>query len=136
MERGSDKHGPLLDEALKHATEALVRGGHEPRAEEWLSAEPAGEDEPEPDLTAGVGAAGGAPPGMTPEDVSGRAKLATYLERTVFPAVRTQLIEVAIQRRAPDRVVDLLRLLPSGRVFDNVTEVWQTLGGGVEGERF
>lgn len=26
MERGSDKHGPLLDDQLKEETEALVRG--------------------------------------------------------------------------------------------------------------
>lgn len=136
MERGSDKHGPLLDEALKHETESLVRAGHESRVEEWLSAEPPGEDEPTADLTADGKLTGAASPGLTPQDVEGRAELATYLDRTPFPAVREQLIGLAMDRRAPDRLVDLLRELPSGQVFTNVAEVWHVLGGGIEDQRF
>lgn len=136
MERGSDKHGPRLDETMKHETEPLVRAGHEGHVEEWREAEPPGEDEPEAGRSPEGALAGGTPPGMTPEDVAGRAELATYLERTPFPAVREQLIGTAIDREAPERVVGRLRELPSGQVFDNVAEVWRALGGGSETHRF
>jgi hypothetical protein len=135
VERGSDKHGRLLDEALAHETESIVRSGREARIEEWRSAEPAGEDEPDTQ-TDHVALPGGTPAGMSPSDVEGRAELAQYLNRSPFPAVREQLIGAAIDRHAPDRIVDQLRALPSGRVFENVAEVWCALGGHVEGERF
>jgi hypothetical protein len=40
MERGSNKHGPRLDDELKHETEGLVRSGHPTHAEEWKEPEP------------------------------------------------------------------------------------------------
>jgi hypothetical protein len=136
VERGSDKHGPLVDETLKHETEALVRAGHESHVEEWREAEPAGEDEPEADLAPDRTLVGGTPPGLTPEDVEGRAELAEYLRGAGFPAVREQLIWSAEDNHAPERIVDRLRTLPSGRTFDNVAEVWVVLGGGHEEQRF
>jgi hypothetical protein len=73
---------------------------------------------------------------MQPADVVGRSELAGYLTGAPYPAVREQLIEVALEQHAPDHVVDEVRRLPSGRAFANVGDVWSTLGGGTERERF
>ena len=47
-----------------------------------------------------------------------------------------QLVGVARGRSAPDAVLARLGQLPPGRVFDNLQEAWQALGGGVEEHRF
>jgi hypothetical protein len=85
----STKHGPALDDDLKHETEGLVRGGHSTRAAEWNDPEPSGEDQPDAD-------------------------------RAVH---------------APERVVSLVKNLPSDREYSNLNEVWTALGGHVEERR-
>jgi hypothetical protein len=50
--------------------------------------------------------------------------------------VREQILELVMDRQAPDRVIDEVRRLPSGRTFDNVQEVWVALGHNVEDARF
>lgn len=135
MDRGSDKHSPLKDEALKHETEGMVRAGRDTHAEEWKSAEPSGEDQPDSDLAPDATLTGGTPDGMSPDDVAGRAEVASYLGKEIYPAVREQLIGAAMDRNAPDRVVGLIKQLPSGREFQNINDVWITLGGGVEQHR-
>jgi hypothetical protein len=136
VERGSSKHGPRQDEALKGETESIVRSGRESRAEEWHEAEPSGEDEPAVSTAPEGSLIGGTPPGMTAEDVRLRSELAGYLESAPFPAVREQIVETALGQHAPDSVVDLVRRLPSGRTFGSVGEVWSALGGGSESHRF
>jgi hypothetical protein len=136
MERGSDKHSPMRDDQLKHETEGLVRSGHGTHAEEWKDPEPSGEDQPDADKAPDRTLHGGTPPGMTDDDVDGRAEVATYLGKDSYPMVREQIINLAIDRQAPVRIVDLLRELPSGREFHNVNEVWTAVGGHVESDRF
>jgi hypothetical protein len=136
VDRGSDKHGPMRDDQLKHETEGLVRGHRSTHAEEWKEPEPSGEDQPDADRAPDTTLHGGIPPGMTDEDVDGRAELATYLGKAGYPMVREQVINLAIDRQAPDRVIDLVRRLPSGREFHNVNELWAAVGGAVESERF
>ena len=136
MERGSDKVSPRADEELKHQTQGLVRSGHTTHAEEWKDPEPIGEDQPDADLAPDGTLHGGTPPGMTADDVEGRAELATFLGKDAYPMVREQIINLAIDRSAPDRVIELVRGLPAGREFHNINEVWTTLGGHVESERF
>jgi hypothetical protein len=136
MERGSDKHSPMRDEQLKHETEGLVRGGHGTHAEEWKDPEPSGEDQPDSDAAPDGTLHGGVPRGMTDEDVDGRAEVASYLGKDSYPMVREQIINLAIDRQAPTRVVDLVRGLPAGREFHNVNEVWAAVGGHVESDRF
>lgn len=136
MERGSDKHGPRVDEQLRHETEGLVRGGHGTHAEEWKTPEPSAEGQPDADLAPDTTLVGGTPPGMVPDDVVGRSELATYLRRTAFPAVREMLVDDAIGSAAPDSVVEEVKRLPSGREFANVGEVWQSLGYPGEAHRF
>jgi len=136
VERGSDKVSPRADDELKHQTQGLIRSGHTTHAEEWKDPEPSGEDQPDADRAPEGTLHGGTPQGMTGEDVEGRAELASFLGKDAYPMVREQIINLAIDRSAPDRVVDLVRRLPSGREFHNINEVWTTLGGSVESERF
>ena len=135
MERGSNLHSARMDDALKGETELLVRGSRGTHAEEWKSPEPSGEDQPDVDRVPDGTLAGGVPAGMSEEDVAGRSELATYLDRSAFPALGTVLVDNAVQHEAPDRVVQMLRRLPSGREFQNVGEVWTELGGGHEEAR-
>jgi hypothetical protein len=136
MERGSDKHGPRTDEALAKETEGLVRSGHSTHSEEWKDPEPAGEDQPDADLVPNGTFVGGTPPGMTPDDVEGRAELAAYIGKTAYPAVRAQLIDLVMKRHAPEQIIDLVKTLPSDREFHNINEIWAATGGHVETDRF
>ena len=136
MERGSDKHSPLVDDQLKHETEGLVRAGRSTHAEEWKDAEPSGEDQPDADLAPSGTLHGGTPDGMDADDIDGRAELAGYIGKAAYPLIRTQILDLVIDRKAPDRVVDLVRRLPSGQQFQNINDVWTSIGGHVEHERF
>jgi hypothetical protein len=135
VERGSDKHSAKLDDQLKHETEGLVRAGRSTHAQEWKDPEPAGEDQPDADLMPDGTLVGATPAGMTPDDVTGRAELAGYIG-AAYPLVREQIIDLVIERQAPERVIDLVRRLPSGREFLNANDVWTAVGGRVEGERY
>jgi hypothetical protein len=121
---------------MKHQTEGMVRAGRATRAEEWRDPEPSGEDEPDVDRAPDGTLTGGTPDGMTATDVELRSELASYLDRSTFPAVRTQLVDDALGNHAPDRVMDELRRLPDGREYANVNDVWAALGGGTEEHRF
>ena len=136
MERGSDKHSPMVDDQLKHETEGLVRSGHSTHAEEWKDAEPSGEDQPDADLAPSGTLAGGTPEGMAADDVEGRAELAGFIGKEAYPMVREQVLDLVIDGNAPTRVVDLVRRLPSGREFHNVREIWEAVGGSTEQQRF
>ena len=46
MERGSDKHGPRVDEQLKHELDGMLRGDGPSHAEEWRDPEPPADDDP------------------------------------------------------------------------------------------
>jgi hypothetical protein len=136
MERGSDKVSPRLDEEMAHETEGLVRAGRSTHAEEWKDPEPSGEDQPDVDRVPDGTLVGGTPEGMTPGDVAGRAELAGYIGKEAYPVVRAQVIDLVIENNAPDRVIDLVKNLPSDRQFHNVNEIWTAMGGSVESERF
>jgi len=135
MERG-DKHGFRLDDQMASETEGLTRAGRSTHAEEWKDPEPSGEDQPDADLAPNATLTGGTPPGMSPDDVEGRAELATYIGKEAYPAVRAQLIELVMDRHAPERVINLVKNLPSDRQFENINDVWAAVGGNVESDRF
>ena len=124
-----------MDDALEHEVEGLMRSGHDNRAD-WNSPEPSGEDQPDVDLVPDGTLAGGVPDGMTEDDVEGRSELATYLGKSVYPAVSAVLIETAEANDAPDSVIARLRALPAGREYVNVQDVWASLRGGTEAHRF
>jgi hypothetical protein len=134
MQRG-DKHGFRVDDEMAKETRGIVTGGHDPRIEEWKSAEPSGEDQP-PVERSGDSARGSAPPGMTPEDVERRAELAASLGKELWPAAGSEVKAKALDAQAPDRVIDLIDRLPDGRVYTNLAEVWEDLTGEREDHRF
>ena len=129
MERSS-KHGSRIDDAMAGETGSLTRGAPlESRVEEWREAEPAGEDQPVPDRVL----AGDAPDtGVAHDEVELRSELAKRLRASAFPASRQALEHVAAEEQAPGHILDLLRRLPDGQVFENTADVWRALGGHVE----
>ena len=136
MQRGSDKHSARMDDALEGEVSGMMTAGRDTHAEEWKSAEPSGEDQPDVQRSADGDLHGGVPEGMSEDDVEARSRLAAYLGKEVWPATGEQLLEVARGRQAPDVVLDQLSQLPAGRVFENLQEAWSELGGGTEQTRF
>jgi Protein of unknown function (DUF2795) len=136
MERGSDKHGPGLDEQLEHEVDGLVRSGRTTRAEEWRDTEPSGEDQPDVDRVPNGTLVGGVPDGTTEADIEGRSQLAAAIGKEVWPATAETLLSRAQESAAPDQVLDVLSRLPRDRTYRNVQEVWSALGGGTEQQRF
>ena len=131
MERGSDKHSAMVDDALKHDTQSLVRGEPtEARSEEFREQEGPGDGEPTPDARI---RGGGEIPGvgLSLDDINGRADLARYLEHSLFPARPDELAASAEERHAPDTVLEQLHRAPD-RVYENVNELWAAIGGRVE----
>lgn len=131
MQRGSDKHGPRLDEQQKHETQGLVRGNGPTHAEEWKEPEalPSSGEEPLPSYPPGHGP--GVPDGMTPRDVNLRSDLAKWLSDTHWPRSKQDLLRRARRQGAPDRVLDLVESLPD-RTFTNMADLARSLGIGVE----
>ena len=76
------------------------------------------------------------PPGTDQGDIERRAALAEVLGKEVWPADRDRLVAKAEAVDAPDGVLAQLRRLPDGQEFTNVQEVAQTLGLGIEQQRF
>jgi hypothetical protein len=136
MERGSDKHSARMDDALEAETRGMMTAGRETRGEEWNSAEPSGEDQPDVDLAPDGTLTGGLPEGLTEQDVEERSQLATYLGKECWPATRLTLLETAAGRNAPEAVLNRLHELPDGPAFRNLQEVWTKLRGGAESRRF
>jgi hypothetical protein len=137
MERGSSKHSPRVDEEMEHEVQGMMRAERPTRAEEWKEAEPAGEDQPDPGLLGEPEERQPAPPpGMTNEEVTLRSDLAAALTRGAFPNDESGLLGHLVDSDAPDRLRDLVRRLPSGRVFQNVGEVFEALGYNQEEHRF
>lgn len=134
MERGSSKHGPMVDDELGHESESLTRGSPtEARAEEEREKEGPGEDEPTPDARI-AGDRGLAPTDwLKPENLEWRNEVQRFLQQSVFPAKRRDLLKSAEEMSATDNVKDLLRSLPEDRTYENVQEIWIDLGGPIEG---
>jgi hypothetical protein len=133
VERGSDKHAPMLDEALKHDTASIVQGDRESRSDESREQEGPAEGEPTPDTRINGGREiPGA--GLSLDYIEGRSELARYLEHRQFPARPEELAAHAQERHAPDAVVEQLRQAPD-RLYENVAQVWVALGGRTETPR-
>lgn len=138
MERGNNKHSARVDEQLEHEVQGMMKAERPTRAEEWKEAEPAGEDQPDP------GALGepedrqpAPPPGMTNDEVTLRSELAAHLNpRSAFPAEVSDLLGALADTNAPDGLRDLVRRLPTGRMYENVGEVFEALGYHTEDHRF
>jgi hypothetical protein len=124
----------MVDEALKHETESLLRGEpNEARSEEFREQEGPADGEPTPDarIRGGADIPG---TGLSLDDINGRAELARYLEHRKFPARPDELAVHARERHAPDTVVAQLQQAPD-HMYETVSEVWAALGGRVEKPR-
>ena len=130
-ERGSDKHGPRLDEDLQEDTRSLERGAPvESRVEEAREQEGPADGQPAPDARLQGGRATAA--SLDLDDAEARADLARFLTPSAFPADREALLADAAGNQAPEHVLERLQALPAGRAFENVQDVWRALGGAVE----
>jgi hypothetical protein len=130
-ERGSDKHGPRLDEDLQEDTRSLERGAPvESRAEEAREQEGPADGQPVPDARLQGGRATAA--SLDLDDAEARADLARSLTPSTFPADREALLADAAANQASAQVLERLQALPAGRTFANVQDVWRALGGAVE----
>lgn len=124
----STKHSPRVDEELEHEIQGMVRGGHTTRAEEWRDPEPTAEGDPDIDAAPNGTLVGGTPVGMDPDAVEARAELARWLDRADFPSTGPQLVEAALDHRAPDAVVAELQRLPEGENYERIGDVVRALG--------
>jgi hypothetical protein len=124
MTRESTKHGPRIDEALKHETRPLEQGAPlESHVREDLEKEGPADDERDVDSrTAAPGSLGGDP-------VEARRELSRHLRRTAFPSDRDGLVREAEGQNAPEPVLRALRSLPAGEVYATAHEVWAALDG-------
>ncbi|MEV4281281.1 DUF2795 domain-containing protein [Actinoplanes xinjiangensis] len=118
MERVSSKHGPRLDEEMKHEVRGHVQGIAGGRTDEWRTPEPAGEDQPEVSRV---------PNADVMADLS---RFGRYIGLSSMPGDREALRRGAEVLAAPDDVLDALDRLPEGMVFHTVTEIWAALGRG------
>ena len=113
----SDKHSARVDDELQKDT----RGGEDARERMRL-------DDSRPDVTQtqeGV---------LDDADAERRAELARFLEPSAFPCRPSELEAGADRNFAPDHIIRLLQALPD-RVYENMQDVWSTLGGAVEEKR-
>jgi hypothetical protein len=136
MERGSDKHSARMDDAMGAEVRGMVNAGRDTRAEDWHSPEPSGEDQPDVDRVPDGTRIGGVPAGMTETDVELRSEIASFLGKECWPCDAEQLLFKAAEMNAPERVLNRLRDLPAGRIYDNMQDVWTALQGGIEATRF
>jgi hypothetical protein len=128
MDRGSSKHGPRLDEQMDHEVRGIVQGGVNTRAEEPNDPEPAGEDQPDATWEGAGSHTGGAPPGMTYEEVEQRSRLGRYIPRASLPGNRKALLAGARALNAPEDVLQRIAKLPPDTEFVTVSEIWAALG--------
>ena len=70
------------------------------------------------------------------DDLLNTSEIAAALPRSVFPTDESGLLGHLIDDNAPDRLRQLISQLPSGRVFNQVSEVVEALGLHKEEHRF
>lgn len=123
--RLSSKHGPRLDDQLKHEEDPLLHGPRDgARPDEDEEREGVAEGDPDVELP-GVA-------NLPRVPVLARRELSRHLRPSVFPADRRKLLVEAEENDAPEDILELLRRLPTAGRFGTVYEVWETLGGESE----
>ena len=134
MERETVKHRPELDEQLKHETASLVTGApveahsdESRRQEEPADSDPAIKPATRPDLTPRPGNS------VTPDEANMRAEVARLIPPHLYPTTKDELIASIEDDAATTHVIEWLKLLPSDRTYENSQDVWEALGGEVEG---
>src|SRR5690242_14048928 len=102
MGEKTDKHGPRLDDQVRHETEGLVRGGGPTHAEPGHDPEPVETDAGRDPTSAGTSREPGSPRGMTPRDVEDRSAFAKLLAGVRYPATPDRLSGHAADAGAPE----------------------------------
>ncbi|BCL16817.1 MULTISPECIES: DUF2795 domain-containing protein [Micromonospora] len=138
MERGSNKHGPRLDDQMSQEVSGLVQGPGVggSRVDEFREAEPAGEDQPGATTAPAGELRTGAPQGMSSTDVEQRSRLGRFIGLSALPGDRETLLGSARENEAPDDVIAALERLPAGTRYRTVSEVWAALGHKNETQRW
>lgn len=134
MTQQSGKHGPRLDDQLRHVTEGLVRSGSPTHAEPFKEPEPVETDDGRDPTAVWESAPRGTPPGMTVRDVEERSAMARVLAGVRYPAASPKLADHAAAQGAPDDAVAALRRLPEGP-YGAFAEIAAALGYGHEARR-
>lgn len=126
-ERGSDKHGPRVDEELEQELRPMEQGGPaDARAEEGRQQEAPGDFEPTPDSR--VGHRGASPLLEISDDpAEARREVARALDPSIFPADRTAVLRSATDNHARAPVIQALEALPLEGTYKNVEELWLAL---------
>lgn len=126
MERGSDKHGPRLDEEMKREVGSMTHGAPvDSRAQEFRAPEGEADREPVPDQVISTGDAGTG--SLSPQEVELRHDLARFIDR-VFPATKQELIDNAAEHSAPDHVIAWYERLPD-QSYEGFPQVWEVGSG-------
>jgi hypothetical protein len=126
MERGSTRHSRIVDENL--AKEARY-------GDPEFDAEPSGDPDADVRWEDGVVRPGGAPAGMTYEEVEQRSRLGRFIPQHVLPGGRDDLLVGASEQQAPDDIIALIRSLPAEDRYATVSEIWAALGHSNEDPR-
>jgi hypothetical protein len=113
----SDKHSARMDDDLQKDT----RGGQDAR--EHLRA-----DDARPDVVQELEGV------LDDADAARRSELARSIEPSVFPARPAELEASATASFATEGIIRALQALPD-RVYENVQDVWSTMGGPIEQKR-
>ena len=124
----STKHNPRVDEELEHEVQGLLKAERSTRSEEWREVEPSAEGDPDVDAVPNGTLVGGTPVGMDADAVEARAELARWLDRADFPATGPDLVQAALDHRAPDVVVAEFGRLPEGQTYERIGDVVRALG--------
>jgi hypothetical protein len=124
-------HGPREDDELKRELRSDLQAHRATRAEEWRDPESGGEDQPEPDETAGT-PEGRAHPADEEAALELRSDLARYLERSALPGDKARLLRILEAHNAPQRILDLVSSLPGNRTWATMRELYLALGLPVE----
>jgi hypothetical protein len=122
--RESTKHGPKLDDAMKHETRPLEQG-----APIESRAQPSREAEGPADLERDVDSRTAPPGALGSDPVEARRELSRHLRMTAFPADRAGLLAEAEEQQATEPVLAALRTLPDDQTYETVHEVWAALVG-------
>jgi hypothetical protein len=126
-QRRSTKHTPRIDDEMQHDVRSLIEGNPvESRSQEQRLQEDPGlhaATRPGTDRVADQ---------VSESEIELRAELARSLKPSVFPGDRDRLLEAALDQQAPDDIVELIRRLPEGVVFDHFESAWEALGGHTE----
>jgi hypothetical protein len=129
MDRGSSKHSPRVDDELAGEVQGTVSGVAGGRAEEWKTAEPAGEDQPDVTLVPDGDYGLGEPAGVGNAEAEELSRFGTFIGRSALPGDRAALENSARELDAPDDVLARLGRLPAGTTYRTVVEVWQATSG-------